>query len=172
MLLTGKRQTPKGAVMVEAAIVFLVCAALIAFTLDIGILLYEESQLGDVTNGLVRNLATELGSAWHTGKVGLAPWNGSCNAYIRNAGQTYLAQHSGDYSINSAGAKYYFGSTLDDFTALVVVTSAPYAILRVVGQMKPPMFVSFFVPSVVFSRESSVLVEYYSFDCNDYTAGP
>lgn len=168
MYMSSAAKEQRGAAMVEAAIVFLLCAALIAFIIDIGIFLFEQSQLNDATNGLVRALGTDLGIAWHTGRVSQSPWDGSCDAYIRDAGKAYLAQRPGDFSMDTATAKYYFGSTVDTNKALIPSASAPYAILHIVGRMRPPAYLGPFLPAGFFTVDGSVLVEYFQDDCVDY----
>jgi hypothetical protein len=157
-----------GSVMVEAAVLFLFFAGLVSFILDLGLTLHHESQLSNTSVGLVRRLSVKLGKAWSSKEIEQAPWNGNCDAYLRAAGDAYLSGVVENPSMSNPAAKYYFGATLDDNKALVPVSGAPFAVLRVVGRMTSTPIFGFFLPPQVFDRESSMLVEFNAEACSDY----
>jgi hypothetical protein len=142
------------------------------FILEMGFGLFHCSNLGHTTDGLTRHLATRLGTVWHTRTLSGSPWNGNCNDYLRTEGEGYLRAHyPAEYSMIDSSVRYYFGRTMTDDsppTALVTVAQAPYAVLRIVGRVRPSFGIGGILLPALLSRESSMVVEYNGPACNDY----
>ena len=115
--------------MLEFLVVFVVVALVIVFTFDAALSMSQFSRLSRQTAVLTRELATDLGRAWSTAAVAASPFNGSCNAYLRDRAAAALPESN--HSASDSNAKFYFGSTFDDSSAIVFDGSSPYALLRV-----------------------------------------
>ena len=158
-----------GATMIEFALAMGIVAMAIVFVLDFGVALFRWSALNHVTADLARTLSTDLGHAWSTNAVSVAPYNGNCNAFLRAQGEAYLAgKYDQTYSMTNPGVRFYLGSTIDNSTALISDPRSPYAILRVVGDLGAPCVLCNFFPSALITSESSILVEFHSANCSDY----
>lgn len=169
MSLIQSLRSSRGATMVEFALVVVPLAALLFYFVDLGLALYRYSTLTHATAELSRHLSVELGRAWQNGGIAQGPWNGSCNQFLKIKGDDYLSTlPGGGYSATDTDGTFYFGSTMDDSTALVTDPDAPYAILRIVGTNVQQCLACSLLPAITLRTESSVLVEYHSTLCNDY----
>ena len=165
------RETPPsehGAIILESVFVVIIVALILSFIIDAGVVLYRYSTLSDTTSSVTHELAIELGRAWHNNQINSAPWNGSCNSFLRKTGGDLVAKKLEQFSFEDNSALFYLGRTLDNSTALVSDPAAPYAILRIVGDLKPSCIFCNFLPHLEVTTESSVLVEYHEKACNDY----
>lgn len=153
--------------MVEFAIIVTVVAVLLIFICNMGVALDHETNSRDLNYALTRHLAASLGKVWSTGMNGASAWDGNCGNYLRSAGNDFLAARSPDYSMSNPAAKYYFGASIDNHSAIIINPNSPYVILRIVGSPQLLQIGSFALPPL-FTTSSSVLVEYHGEPCVDY----
>lgn len=164
----------RGSTMVEASLAFLFIAIVMGFILDAGIALFRYSTLTHATAELSRHLAIDLGQAFRSNKVRGAPWNGNCDAYLRDEATAYISSlPPGDYSATDNTRMYYFGTTFDGLPLPRAINlldpDAPYALLIIKGRLTSACILCKFIPpAMVLTTTTSVLVEYNSQDCNDY----
>jgi hypothetical protein len=104
--------------------------------IDSSVALYHYSALNHTTAALSRHLAAELGTAINTGAIS-SLWGGSCNAFLRATGDTYLNSINGG-SMTDSNATYYFGKSLDEARAVDSDPLSPYPILCIEGETAPP----------------------------------
>ena len=159
----------RAAVSIEMGTVIGLLLFLCLFIVDAMLVLHRYSVISDINTRIVRHVSMEIGKAWDSKTIDGAPWNGNCGSFIADKVDDFLnSTHLGDASASDSTSLYYFGTTIDESAALIVVPPAPYAILRLRGRVRGGCILCSFFTREVITTETSMLVEFDLERCNDY----
>ena len=159
----------RAAISIEMGTVIGLLILLSLFIVDAMLVLHRYSVISDVNTRIVRYVSMELGKAWDSKTIDGAPWNRNCGSFIADKVDDFLAStHLGDASAGDSTSLYYFGKTIDENKALLVVPPAPYAILRLQGRVRGGCVLCTLFTRDVITTETSMLVEFDLERCDDY----